>query len=345
MYKEIVDITQKEFLNTQKELMKIDINSQVFRKGELKNSLHKSDDYKGFIEYDWFLKNEDEVGCIKDIRVNGMCFFAYHLNFYKNDKIIVSNDSPLYKLHFEFDDDIKYTCKSGKKEGIHVKKGRFGLLLNLEENSIIARTKVTKKAVELYFDESYLRSIISHEFTQLLVILKVNSKEKKFINYGVFITDDLINIINAIKDCEYAGAKRSVFLALKIKELTIVALAVYMDNYHEDEDLIATKEALQSVENYIKLNLKKELNITELSVLAGMNTSKFKKSFKQLYGTTVFKYITSLRIEKAKTLIQQKSYTISQASYEVGYKNAQHFTVAFKKKLGYLPSEFKKKFE
>ncbi|ARV14147.1 helix-turn-helix domain-containing protein [Polaribacter sp. SA4-12] len=322
--------------------MKIDIDSQVFSKKAIKNTLDKNVDSKGFSECNWFLKDEKACGGIKDIRGNGMCFFAYNLNCYQKNKIIVSHDAPLYKLHFEFDDELKDTSKSGTKEGIHVKKGRFELLFNPQENSIIKRTKETKNAVELYFEESYLRNIISTEFTQLLVILKVNSKEKAFINYGVFITDDLINIINSIKNCAYAGAKRSVFLELKIKELTIVALAIYMDHYHEDEEIIATKEALQSVENYMKLNLKKELNITELSVLAGMNTSKFKKSFKQLYGTTVFKYITSLRIEKAKTLIQQKSYTISQASYEVGYKNAQHFTVAFKKKLGYLPSELKK---
>ena len=44
-------------------------------------------------------------------------------------------------------------------------------------------------------------------------------------------------------------------------------------------------------------------------------------------------------MEKAKTLILNENYTVAEASYKVGYKNPQHFTVAFKKMYGYLPSE------
>jgi AraC-like DNA-binding protein len=44
-------------------------------------------------------------------------------------------------------------------------------------------------------------------------------------------------------------------------------------------------------------------------------------------------------MEKAKELILEKNYNIAETSYSVGYKHAQHFTVAFKKMYGYLPSE------
>lgn len=93
------------------------------------------------------------------------------------------------------------------------------------------------------------------------------------------------------------------------------------------------------VEAYIKQNLKKTLTIPELASLVGLNASKLKRNFKIIFSTTIFKYITELRMRKASKLIKDESYTITQASYEIGYKNPQHFTVAFKKVYGYLPSK------
>lgn len=79
-----------------------------------------------------------------------------------------------------------------------------------------------------------------------------------------------------------------------------------------------------------------------LSTIAGLNTSKLKQDFKSIYATTIFKYITNLKMQKAKSLILDKNLSISQASFEVGYKNPQHFTVAFKKKFGILPKDISK---
>jgi AraC-like DNA-binding protein len=323
--------------------MRININSQVFREEELKKILSKDSNNQYLIECDWLLKNEYAYGVVKEVRLRGVFFLAYNLNTYKKDEMFVSHDLQLFKLHFEFEGDIKYQFKRSVKKSVDIKKGRFELLYITEENYKITSNRTARNSVELFFDETYLRSVIGNEFRLLLSNLSDKNKEGRLINYGVSITEEINIIITSIKNCEYVGTKRNVFLDIKIKELIIVAIAIYGGSYNEKEELICVEQSLQGVVNYIKLNLKKELNISELSILAGMNTSKFKKCFKQLYGVTVFKYITSLRIERAKALIQQKSYTISQASYEVGYKNAQHFTVAFKKKMGFLPSKLKGK--
>ena len=99
--------------------------------------------------------------------------------------------------------------------------------------------------------------------------------------------------------------------------------------------------ALVKVEAYIRKNLKETVKILDLSEIAGFNTTKLKRDFKKLYGMPVFKYITALRMEFAKTLITQDGASIAHAAFEVGYANPQHFTTAFKRTMGYLPSELK----
>jgi AraC-like DNA-binding protein len=46
-------------------------------------------------------------------------------------------------------------------------------------------------------------------------------------------------------------------------------------------------------------------------------------------------------MEKAKEILSKRGMNISEVAYEVGYKNPQHFTVAFKKYFGYVPSKLK----
>ena len=101
--------------------------------------------------------------------------------------------------------------------------------------------------------------------------------------------------------------------------------------------------SLVRVEAHIRKNLITPLKISDLSEVAGFNTTKLKRDFKKLYGTSIFKYITALRMELAKNLITQDAVSIAQAAFEVGYANPQHFTTAFKRNMGYLPSELKSK--
>ncbi|MFD1615177.1 helix-turn-helix domain-containing protein [Gelatiniphilus marinus] len=155
-----------------------------------------------------------------------------------------------------------------------------------------------------------------------------------FFNSGLIINRQLISIVNEFLNCSFDGITKQSYLESKLTELLLIALTSNDSTTKTDSLRKCDKENLVKTETYIRTHLKEELSIEKLSVIAGLNTSKFKSVFKQVYGITVFKYITSLRIEKAIQLITKYDYTIAQASYEVGYKNPQHFTVAFKKNLG-----------
>lgn len=105
---------------------------------------------------------------------------------------------------------------------------------------------------------------------------------------------------------------------------------------------VSGKSDLHKLEKARKLisdNLQSPYSIIELAREVGLNDFKLKKGFKKAYGNTVFGYLAHLRMEKAKMMLATLQYTVSEVAHEVGYKNAHHFTVAFKKKYGYLPSK------
>lgn len=59
-----------------------------------------------------------------------------------------------------------------------------------------------------------------------------------------------------------------------------------------------------------------------------------------MYGQTVFGYLHGLCMNKAKILLLENK-KVTEVANEVGYKNAQHFTAAFKKHNGILPRMLK----
>ena len=70
-----------------------------------------------------------------------------------------------------------------------------------------------------------------------------------------------------------------------------------------------------------------------------LNEFKLRSGFKQYFGSTIYDYITRLRMEVARKLIVQESKNMYEVGIEVGFKHQASFTNAFKKYYGILPSE------
>lgn len=63
--------------------------------------------------------------------------------------------------------------------------------------------------------------------------------------------------------------------------------------------------------------------------------------FKQTTGNNLSAYVTELRLEKARELLSDMQYSISEVSVLSGYSDAKYFAKLFKKKMGSTPSEYR----
>lgn len=79
-------------------------------------------------------------------------------------------------------------------------------------------------------------------------------------------------------------------------------------------------------------------SIALLAQQVGTNAYYLKKHFKRAFGTTVYTYIMQIRMEKALKLLESKEKRVSEIAHIVGYKHAAHFTTAFKKHFGVVPT-------
>ncbi|ULL17477.1 response regulator [Paenibacillus sp. H1-7] len=103
------------------------------------------------------------------------------------------------------------------------------------------------------------------------------------------------------------------------------------------------KDPVEEAKLYIENHLNEEVSLEEVADRIGLNPSYFSQLFKQSTQETFVQYRTRRRMEKAKKLLAQPQYRITDISGEVGYADHPHFTKTFKKYIGVLPSEYRSK--
>lgn len=104
-------------------------------------------------------------------------------------------------------------------------------------------------------------------------------------------------------------------------------------------------------EKYIRL-VKAELDknilqpppIEQLTVIAGMGSTKLRQCFKQCCGITIADYIQQEKMKQAMRLLSHDEMSIQNIARLIGYENPGKFTAAFKKVHGFTPSMFRKSF-
>lgn len=81
------------------------------------------------------------------------------------------------------------------------------------------------------------------------------------------------------------------------------------------------------------------LTIKELSRKVAINECYLKKGFKEMFGTTIFDFYQSQRMEHARYLLYEKGLSVTDVSVMLGYSSISHFSTAFKKHTGLKPCE------
>lgn len=90
------------------------------------------------------------------------------------------------------------------------------------------------------------------------------------------------------------------------------------------------------IENHIS---DEEFNIEQFSKEIGMSRAQLYRKLKALSGKSASHYIRSVRLHKAKKMLEEKQWNISEIAYSVGFSTPQYFTKCFKEEFGYLPSD------
>lgn len=104
----------------------------------------------------------------------------------------------------------------------------------------------------------------------------------------------------------------------------------------------AKHAAVEKAIEYIDSHFGRDLTQQEVADHVAMNVTYFSLLFKEQMGLSYIKYLTNIRMEKAKELLGE-GVPVQEISERVGYYHARHFAVVFKKYTGMTPGQFRLK--
>lgn len=85
-----------------------------------------------------------------------------------------------------------------------------------------------------------------------------------------------------------------------------------------------------------------DLSVERLAELCQSSTVHFRRTFAQLYHTSPMKYITALRLSKARELLQSTDLPVGTICTQCGYTSVHYFDRVFKKEFGLQPLQFRR---
>ncbi len=101
-----------------------------------------------------------------------------------------------------------------------------------------------------------------------------------------------------------------------------------------------TRAAVDEAVDILRRKWQKPPSISSLSRWVGINECYLKRGFRQQIGMSIGSYIRKIRMTKALEMIETGNYSILETALFVGYSNPGHFSTAFKKFHGRLPSYY-----
>lgn len=92
--------------------------------------------------------------------------------------------------------------------------------------------------------------------------------------------------------------------------------------------------------NYIKENYNKELHLKDVAEVVAISPQYFSKIFKEEVGVNFIDYLTTVRIEQAKKMLNEENLSIKEICFKIGYNDPNYFSRLFKKIVGVSPTEY-----
>ncbi len=118
-------------------------------------------------------------------------------------------------------------------------------------------------------------------------------------------------------------------------------LVVMIIDYIVEKKDIKVNRAIIRVQEFVRENYNKDINLKAASEFVGLSESHLSYIFTKMTGETFTDYLTRIRIEKAKELLEKTNLKVYEVSVSVGYANAEHFSRVFKRITGSSPNSYK----
>jgi AraC family transcriptional regulator len=152
-------------------------------------------------------------------------------------------------------------------------------------------------------------------------------------------------VLEALLNNNFSGSLENIFINAQTQMLLLYSLDCMLGE--KEIDVInckflaneADRDKIVKAREILIQHIGEPITIRELSRKVAINECYLKKGFKEMFGSTIFDFYQSQRMEHAKYLLYEKGLSVTEVSLMLGYSSISHFSTAFKKHTGLKPCE------
>ncbi len=120
------------------------------------------------------------------------------------------------------------------------------------------------------------------------------------------------------------------------------SLDQFMDNMLENRSSMNVR-LINKACAYIAENFHKSISLDEVAQTVHLSSYYFSRIFKAEKGCNFIEFLTKVRIDKAKLMLQDPEQTVIRVAAEAGYQDASYFCRVFRQEVGVTPNQFRTK--
>jgi len=100
---------------------------------------------------------------------------------------------------------------------------------------------------------------------------------------------------------------------------------------------------IREVQAFLEENLEQDVDLRTIAHEAALSPYYLTRQFTAQVGVPPYRYLIGLRIDRAKALLRDSEFTVTQICHRVGFNSLSHFTTTFRRHTGLSPSAYRRR--
>ncbi len=194
-------------------------------------------------------------------------------------------------------------------------------------------TDQMNRCANSFFDWMVMHFPRSRDNIRLKVLEYVLEAEKEAfregaVNYGFEFRENYLPEVMSMEDFD------------QLREWFITKMDAACLSIH-DRKKTQSGTVVSKARAYIQENFHQDISLDDVSREVNVSPYYFSKLFKEESGENFIEYLTRLRIEEARSLLDGRDLSIREVGVRVGYADPNYFSRIFKKQTGMTPREYR----
>lgn len=324
--------------------MSIRNKEEIFEDFQLTNKLINQ---KMPLDSFWNLPEEIGRGSLRKTMLrNG--FELYITDFKLHEPLIMKRESnsPVIGLNFALSGSTRNRMQYSTNDDWVTDSGQSILYYTPASNtSGEAAAKEPILYVSIQMESWFFNTLLERETDRIPDdFADIDSGSPSRYQYTDVITPLMQAVVHQILNCPYHGLTRQLYLEGKAYELIAYKLEQSLSNKKEYQKTFTLRphdiERVHHARELFSRDFQNPPKLLDLARAVGLPHPKLNFCFREMYGTTVFGYLREMRLNKAKSLLDEGRMNVTEAAYSVGYSSLSHFAMAFKDYHGVAPGNY-----